>query len=794
MKIRDGYWGVKEGIRLLNPVEIRDTAHDEKSLTLFSATRKIHHRGATLNCPLLTTEISSPFEDVIHVKTSHFKGSRKVGPEFVLEANESSSVEITDTENLSSLKSGALEAKIVGKDPVMEAITFSGWELTFSRNGKKLTQVSGRHSGHVTLDAKVNGHYEASQKETFMCEYLNLSVGETIYGLGERFTPFVKNGQSVDIWNEDGGTASEIAYKNIPFYLSSRGYGILVNNPGRVQFEVASEVVTAVQFSVPGEVIDYYIISGDTLKQVLQNYTRLSGKPALPPAWSFGLWLTTSFTTNYDEKTVTSFIEGMAERDIPLHVFHFDCFWMRENRWVDFIWDPELFPDPENMLSRLKKRGLNICVWINPYVAQHSVMFDEGAEHGYLVKTKTGDIWQWNRWQAGMGLVDFTNPEAVAWYQGKLKGLIDMGVDTFKTDFGERIPTEVVYHDGSDPEKMHNFYTYLYNEAVFSLLERQLGKGNALVFARSATVGGQKFPVHWGGDCSGTYESMAESLRGGLSLALSGFGFWSHDMGGFELTATPDVYKRWIAFGSFSSHSRLHGNESYRVPWNFDEESSGVLRFFTRLKCSLMPYIFAQAIKTHESGIPMMRPMILEHQDDPTCAYLDRQYYFGESMIAAPIFNEEGTAEYYLPAGIWTNFLTNEAVEGGSWQRERHTYMSLPLMIPENTVIPVGKENTVPVYDYADALTFHLFSFTNDSLAECEIYTAAGEKALRFTAEKCGDSITVSRTAAGTPKPWSILLRNADRITGSTAGTIEITEQGVTIAFSAELNEAVIKY
>ncbi|HEX5691126.1 MAG TPA: alpha-xylosidase, partial [Roseiflexaceae bacterium] len=333
--------------------------------------------------------------------------------------------------------------------------------------------------------------------------------------------------------------------------------------------------------------------------------------------------LTTSFTTNYDEATVTSFIQGMADRDLPLHVFHFDCFWMKEFHWVNFEWDTRVFPDPQAMLQRLKARGLRICVWINPYIAQRSAMFDEGMEHGYLVKLPDGDVWQWDRWQAGMALVDFTNPDACRWFGDKLRALIDMGVDSFKTDFGERIPTEVVYFDGADPVKMHNYYAYLYNKVVFEVLEERLGVGQAAVFARSATAGGQKFPVHWGGDSTATFESMAESLRGGLSLCLSGFGFWSHDIGGFEHTASADVYKRWCAFGLLSSHSRLHGSQSYRVPWLFDEEAVDVLRFFTRLKCRLMPYLFAAAVEAHASGVPMMRAMLLEFPDDPACDFVD---------------------------------------------------------------------------------------------------------------------------------------------------------------------------
>ena len=435
-----------------------------------------------------------------------------------------------------------------------------------------------------------------------MFQQLGLSVGELVYGLGERFGPFVKNGQTVDIWNADGGTSSEQAYKNMPFYWTTNGYGIFVNHPERVSFEVASEAVSRSQFSVPGEHLEYFVIAGPTPKEILGRYTELTGRPAPIPRWSFGLWLSTSFTTDYDEATVNEFLDGMAEREIPLSVFHFDCFWMREFRWCDFEWDPRTFPEPEAMLARLKERGLRVCVWINPYIAQQSPLFEEGRANGYLVRRPDGSVWQWDLWQAGMALVDFTNPAAAEWFSGKLERVLDQGVDAFKTDFGERIPTDVVWHDGSDPQRMHNYYTQLYNRTVFDLLQRRRGVGEAVLFARSATAGGQQFPVHWGGDCESSFEAMAETMRAGLSLAASGFAFWSHDIGGFEGTPDPVVFKRWLAFGLLSSHSRLHGSDSYRVPWMFDDEAVDITRRFTELKLSLMPYLARLADDAVEHG------------------------------------------------------------------------------------------------------------------------------------------------------------------------------------------------
>ena len=759
MKFTDGYWLTREGHTISNPTDIREVRTDNDKVTVFAACKQVRHRGDTLGGALLTIEYSSPQPDIICVRVWHYKGRALKGPEFGLNVNKSPKVQIKDEDEQVSLTSGGLSAVINKCD---------GWKVDFLYNGKQITCSGNRSTGYITTD----------KNEAYMREQLNLGIGEYVYGMGERFTPFIKNGQVVEIWNEDGGTSSEQAYKNIPFYLTNKGYGVFVNHPEKVSFEVASENVSRVQFSVPGEYLEYYVIGGGSPKETLRNYTLLTGRPALPPAWSFGLWLTTSFTTSYDEKTVNSFIDGMAQRDLPLHVFHFDCFWMKEYQWCDFEWDREVFPDPEGMLKRLKEKGLRICVWINSYIAQKSYLFDEGSEKGYLVKTKTGDVWQWDRWQPGMGLVDFTNPAASAWFKSKLKRLLDMGVDCFKTDFGERIPTDVVYFDGSDPVKMHNYYTYLYNKAVFEVLEENRGIGEAMLFARSATVGSQQFPVHWGGDCSANYDSMAESLRGGLTLCLSGFSFWSHDISGFERTAPPDIYKRWAAFGLLSTHSRLHGNESYRVPWLFDEESVNVLRFFTKLKCSLMPYLFGAACEAAQSGIPVMRAMVLEFAADPACDFLDRQYMLGDSLLVAPIFNKDGKATYYLPEGCWTNFITGEKIEGGRWRNELHGYMSIPLLARPNSMIAVGNNDSKPDYDFADGVELHVFELATGETASTIVCNKNGKPELEAKAKRKGDIIEFNFKG---DKECKLVLRGINEIRKADGAKWEITASGAVI-------------
>ncbi|MGB8982850.1 MAG: alpha-xylosidase [Anaerolineales bacterium] len=736
MKFTDGYWEMRPGMKPHYAAQVHEVTLEKDALTVHAPVGKLRERGHTVNQPLLTARFSSPIENVIRVQLVHHKGTAPRKPEFTLYGGASPQVSISNQADCASLASGDLSVRIHKTED---------WLVEFIGVDRVLTSSGWRSTGFVDTP---DGRY--------MHEQLNLGVGQCVYGLGERFTAFVKNGQVVDMWNQDGGTSSEQAYKNIPFYLTNRGYGVFVNHPGQVSFEVASEKVERVQFSVPGEALEYFVIYGPTPKQILERYTALTGRPALPPAWSFGLWLSTSFTTDYDEKTVTGFIDEMAARDIPLHVFHFDCFWMKEFHWTDLQWDARAFPDPQGMLRRLKSRALRICVWINPYIAQRSTLFEEGIQKGFLLKRPNGDIWQWDMWQAGMGIVDFTNPEACQWFADKLRALLRMGVDAFKTDFGERIPTDVIYHDGSDPFRMHNYYTYLYNKTVFDLLREERGEGEALVFARSATTGGQQFPVHWGGDSTATFESMAESLRGGLSLGLSGFGFWSHDIGGFENTASADVYKRWIAFGLLSSHSRLHGSNSYRVPWNYDEEAVAVLSKFTKLKCTLMPYLYRAAAQAHKQGTPMLRAMTLEFPDDPACDYLDRQYMLGDSLLVAPVFSHDGSVNYYVPAGKWTHFLSGDVIEGPRWARETHDFLSLPLLVRPNSVIPAGSHSDKPDYDYSEDLTLQIYHLEDGKTISVEIPSLDGKIETTFEVTRQGQDIHIRRR--GPAKAWSVAL------------------------------------
>lgn len=757
MKFTEGYWLRSEDANAFYASQAYDIQEIPGGMRVIAPCKVIDSREDTLNLPTLTIEFTSSAENIVDVQSYHYKAYETKEAIFEKVQNPRKTTVHID-ENEAVMQAGAITVRINRRE----------WGYQFEADGRVITSCGFRNLGYMQYQRQKASmlpadNYMLANYTPYMVTELSLAPGECVYGLGERFTAFVKNGQVVETWNEDGGTSSQIAYKCVPFYMTNKGYGIFVDHTDNVSFEVASEKVEYVGFSVSGEELRYHFVYGPSPKDILSTYTGLTGRPALPPAWSFGLWLSTSFTTNYDEQTTSSFIQGMLDRDIPLSVFHFDCFWMQEFHWCDFEWDARVFPDVAGMLKRYHDKGLKISLWINPYIAQGSEFFNEGARKGYLLKREDGKgVKQVDSWQAGMGLVDFTNPDACKWYTDKLKTLLDLGVDCFKTDFGERIPIDVTYHDGSDPSSMHNYYTYLYNKCVFSLLKKEKGDKEAIVFARSATAGSQQFPVHWGGDSSASYPSMAETLRGGLSFAMSGFSFWSHDISGFEQTATPDLYKRWAAFGLLSTHSRLHGSTSYRVPWLFDKESNGVVKFFTHLKCRLMPYIYRMAMISRDRGIPAMRPMVLEFPEDMATNYLDMQYMLGERLLVAPIFNENSEVDYYLPSGKWTDLLTGEIKEGGCWHHGSYDYYSLPLYVRPNTLLALGADETRPDYHYSEGVTLHLYQLENGHEAICEVPDTDGN--IDFSASAIHHDGVLHMKFSRLPNHMSVVLHGIDRI------------------------------
>ena len=544
---------------------------------------------------------------------------------------------------------------------------------------------------------------------------------EALFGLGEHFGALNRRGQAFASWTVDAfGVRSDRAYKNVPLLLSSEGYGVFFDMTGPLYYDLGQASVAAWQATARADHLRAYLIIGDGIAPIMHAYHQLTGVPAVPPDWSFGFWISRWGYRNRDE--VMEVARRMRQERVPCDVIHVDPYWMRyhEGHHGDLEWDESAFPDPKGMIAELKAMGFRLSLWESPYVPLESEMRAEGERKGFLLKSKTvspspsgggqgGGLALVHGFAKPSAAVDFTNPEAVAWFKAKNRRLLEMGVAVIKTDFAEDMPDDALPHDGTSAEQLHNLYPLLYQRAVFEATKEVHGYG--LIWGRSGYAGSQRYPVHWGGDPGCTFDDMAASLRGALSWFLSGAAFASFDMGGFfgipTLTdpPSPELYVRWSQMGLLFSHARAHGHTAPREPWAFGEPALSIFRKYAQLRYRLLPYLYAAARRAPE-GVPLARPLVFDYPADPATWHVDDEYLLGPDLLVAPMFKPRGSRDIYLPAGAWYDFWTDQRFDGGRRITYEVELETLPLFVRAGAVIPKG-----PVLQYTTERTWDPLSF-----------------------------------------------------------------------------------
>ncbi len=516
----------------------------------------------------------------------------------------------------------------------------------------------------------------ASDYSRSFAAVFSLQPDEKIFGCGESYQNFNKRGQKVVLWTDDAnGIQNESLYKPIPFYMSSRGYGVFMHTSTPITVDFGMYFSAANSMMIGDESLDLFVFLG-TPKDILSEYTALTGRPELPPLWSFGFWM--SRITYFSQKQGLAVADKLRVNKIPADVLHFDTGWFQTDWQCDYQFAPTRFEDPVKMIKTLKKEGIRTCLWQLPYFVPKNKLFPEIVEKGLYVKNDKGNL------PYEDAVLDFTNPKTIDWYQGKIKGLLDQGVSVIKVDFGEAAPAKGIYSNGRTGFYEHNLYPLRYNKAVSDITKQVTG--DRIIWARSAWAGSQRYPLHWGGDPANTNSSMASELRGGLSIGLSGFSFWSHDIGGFVQAAPEDLYRRWTPFGMFTSHVRSHGNPPTE-PWEYGEDFMNAFRKADNMRYELMPYIYAQAKQCADNGWPMMRALFVEFPDDPGSWLLDNEYLFGSDMLVAPLFEEVTSRDVYLPPGEWIDYQTGKVYNAG-WHHIEAGEVPIVVLVKNGSVIP----------------------------------------------------------------------------------------------------------
>jgi alpha-D-xyloside xylohydrolase len=612
-------------------------------------------------------------------------------------------------------------------------ITEKPWQvLVYDEAGKLLTKTLHNNDVKNTYTPVTPFSYvrRASDYSRSMDAVFTLSPGEKIFGCGESFQSFDKRGQKVVLWTDDAnGVQNETMYKPIPFYMSNRGYGMFMHHSSPITCDFGKYFSGANSMMIGDDELDLFMFLGEP-KDILDEYTDLTGKSPMPPLWSFGFWM--SRITYFSEEDGMNVASNLRKNKIPADVIHFDTGWFGVDWRCDYKFPADRFPDAPKMLKEFDKRGFEICLWQLPYFTPRNTLFDELVENDLVVRDPKGNI------PYEDAVMDLSNPQTIEWYQSKIKGLLDEGVAVIKVDFGEAAPLNGIYKSGRTGFYEHNLFPLRYNKAVADITEEVTGY--PFIWARSAWAGSQRYPVHWGGDAATSDNAMAATLRGGLSFGLSGFSYWSHDIGGFVTAAPEDLYRRWTPFGMLSSHVRSHG-EPPTEPWEYGKGFMDAFRAADNMRYELMPYIYTQAKHCSENGLPMVRALFIEYPNDPGSWRVDDQYLFGSDILVAPLLENGTSRDVYLPPGVWIDYQTGQQYEGG-WHHIYTGQIPVVMLVKDETILPHAKlAQTTKDIDW-DNIELRMFSTTGKASG---ILFKPGDKAIEeVSMSKNGAQINVN--------------------------------------------------
>lgn len=556
------------------------------------------------------------------------------------------------------------------------------------------------HFSPPRYDALPLGYCKTEGKNDRATLSFECKLNECFAGTGERFEKMDLSGQTFFLKNQDGqGVNNRRTYKNIPFYLSSRMYGVFYHTTAHSKLSLAGVSTRSVEFMSDQALIDAFIIGGDMVEEILRGYRDLTGYPSMPPLWSFGIWM--SRMTYFSADEVNGICDRLRKEHYPCDVIHLDTGWFKTDWLCEWKFNEERFPDPKKFVQDLLKKGFKVSLWQLPYIAEDAEQIDEARKNNYICKLTKQQDSEGSNFSAldYAGTIDFTSEKATEWYKGLLKRLLDMGVKCIKTDFGENIHMDAIYENMS-PELLNNLYALLYQKAAYEITKDVTGDG--IVWARAAWAGCQRYPLHWGGDSCSSWDGLAGSLRGGLHFGLSGFAFWSHDVPGFHTlpnfmnsVVQDDVYMRWTQFGVFSSHIRYHGTNK-REPWYYPNIAPMVKRWW-KLRYKLIPYILRESEKATHSGSTIVQALIFHHPEDNNCWHIDDEYYFGDDFLVAPVMSSDNCRDIYMPEGEWVEFFTGDRFsvsDGGKWLKDIETPLDrMPVFVRKGAVIPVYPED-----------------------------------------------------------------------------------------------------
>ena len=632
------------------------------------------------------------------------------------------SLEIMEHDAYYQIRTSRLSLDIYKQDFRIEVFNSEG-ELIAESGSKTKNEFAN------ALDSYPMGFiYDGKSRQNYGVENFTLFPGEAIYGLGERFDTVDKMGKTVGHWCFDAfGNTSGRTYKPIPFFMSTQGYGVFINEHRPINHWIGTRETCKHQIAIQSDFIDYYFFYGPDFKHILGAYTDLTGKPVMLPKWSFGVWI--SRWSYYSQEQVMKVAKLLREMEVPCDVIHIDAGWFEDEWACDWTFSSERFPDPEKMFAKLREMGFRVSLWQMPYVLEQTHQFADAKASGVIAKRGGPFVWLF---MFPGSPIDFSKEAGVKWYKERLRKVLEMGASAIKVDFGEQIEPHLTFQE-YDGTSMHNLYPLLYNKAAFEAVEET--KGDGIIWARAAYAGSQRYPVHWSGDNSANYPNILTSLRSGLSLGLSGFSFWSQDTGGFAGRDNDDLYIRWTQLSIFQSHIRFHSPlPKFKEIWNYSSETQEIVKKFLNLRYQLIPYLYSESKVAVEQGLPLLRHLVIEFQNDPTVFHIEDQFMCGRNLLIAPIMTPNNTRKVYLPEGAWFDFWSGERIEGRRWLTVTSPLGKIPVYVRSGTILPLG-----PVVQHTnefDGEEFTLYLYlTENGEASYQLHEEEQVRSMRASVE-----------------------------------------------------------
>lgn len=714
----------------------------------------------------ITVSVFSPANNIISVRVLSHHAEPKTKGYSVIDLVPSGFGTLEDTGDYFTFKSGHLEARISKKV----------FEIRFFYCGSELLNQNANMPIYYKTDSGSESYYTLSQN-AILGASIDLKPKETLYGLGGAGASIIRNGQIVKCNTIDSRAGAE----HIPFILSGSKYGLFVNTNRPVTFDVGSDSGT-LSFEVEGEELEYSIIAGDTPMQILEVFSQLNGRiPALTYATG-GIAIALNDDEKLTSQEILDAVKNAKSAGVNIKELWIGNSWRPDYAPYGFTFDAARFPDPVGFAKTISDMGIILGLSVNPFVSERAPEYIELLDSGLLVSFPDGRAVLCDAEKGGVAMLDLNLPEARSWFINACAALARQGFSVFESNYTYSMTKAFEKASGKRDYLLN--YTSILNTALSDVSARERGRLGSFIISDSISSGDQRSPYsNIYTTLKASYSDLNAAVKNAISYGLTGFGGINIDIPEQELN-DPKLFDHYVGFAAYAPHSRFKG--SLKLLENIKNLNS--IKAFTAIRTGLAPYIYSSLCESVKYGTPVIRAMALEFAGDPTAENFDTEYMLGASLLVAPSIYQNDNVRVYIPAGVWTDFMTHEKIQGPRYITRKTAPFSAPVFARPNSIIPTRTPDSNSGIGSLDNLTFTCFGLSQGTQAACEIFADGGVGSGIITAEVSGNKITVRTQNLGGTK--HLVLSGIFNVVGLSESVPEKLSYGTSIEFLS--NELVI--